>query len=120
MLLMLLVGGKMLIDKMIGFAPILINFVITLISILATYEISKYTINANRKLNEENTKINAENAGKNRVIYETEQMNISQDNKMLKEKLSNMLNSGNYTILSAFVNLGNTTETRFILGKVKP
>lgn len=100
-------------DKMIGLAPILVNLVITLITILITHEISKHTINTNRKLNEEN-------AGKNRAIYETEQMNISPDNKTLKEKLNNMLNSGNYTILSAFVNSGNFSETRFILGKIKP
>ena len=53
-----------------------------------------------------------ENAGKIRVIYGTEQMNISQDNKVLKEKLKSMLNSGNYTVLSAFCLLYTSPSPR--------
>jgi len=51
------------IEDFIKLSPILVNNC-SLVSILATHEISKHTINANRKLNEENTKINTENAVK--------------------------------------------------------
>lgn len=90
----------------------IVTVIVNISAILVNIYISNRTTNANRQINEEN-------AGKNRVIYETEQMDISRDNKTLKEKLNGMLNSGNYTILTAFVDLGNTTQTRFILGKIK-
>ena len=57
------------IEDLIKLSPILVNIVVSLVSILATHEISKHTINANRKLNEENSKINAENVGKNRELF---------------------------------------------------
>ena len=47
----------MIIEDLIKLAPILVNITVSLVSILATHEISKYTINTNRKLNEENAKI---------------------------------------------------------------
>ena len=87
--------------------------IIGILTVFANVGIAYKAISTNRQ-------IVKENAGKNRVVYETEQMDISKDNKTLKERLKNMLNSGNYTVLSAFVDLGNTTQTRFILGKIKP
>jgi hypothetical protein len=91
----------------------ILTVIVNILAILVNIYISNKTINANRKINEEN-------AGKNRVIYETEQMDITKDNRILKEQLKTMLNSGNYTVLTAFVDLGNTTQTRFILGKIRP
>lgn len=107
-------------NALITATPILINFVVSLLSILATLEISKHTINSNRKLNEENIKINAENAGKNRVIYATEQMDVGNNDRAIGLILNAKLGSGEYTILSAFVNLGNTSQTRYVLGRIKP
>ena len=95
--------------------PILINVIVSLFSILAALEISKHTINANRKLNEENIKINAENAGKNRTIYGVEVMSAD-DKSGLKIKLD----SGNYTILNAYANPGSFSNTVVVLGKIKP
>lgn len=82
-------------------------------SILANIFIAHRTIKTNKE-------IAKENAGKNRVVYGTEQKDVGANDRMLKEELNSMLNSGNYTILSAFVNLGNTTQTRFVLGKINP
>jgi len=99
---------------------IIVQIFIAATAIISAWYIARYQIQEGRKLNAENLKINEENAGKNRVIYSTEQMNVSQDNKLANDKLKSLLNSGNYTILSAFVNSGNTTETRYVLGKIKP
>ena len=80
-------------------------------SIIANILIAHRTIRTNKE-------IAKENAGKNRVVYSTEQKDVGANDRALKEELNQMLNSGNYTILSAFVNLGNTTQTRFVLGKI--
>ncbi len=82
-------------------------------SIIANICIASRTINTNKEIAQEN-------AGKNRVVYETEQIDIGKDNKVANKQLNDMLNSGNYTVLSAFVDIGNTSQTRFILGKIKP
>ncbi len=91
----------------------IVTVIVNILAILANIYISSRTINANRQINEEN-------AGKNRVIYETDQMDISKENVVMNKKLSDMLGSGNYTILTAFVDMGNLSQTRFILGKIKP
>lgn len=100
-------------EKLVSISPVLINFVVTLISILATYEISKKSIGENRKINEEN-------AGKNRIIYASEEIKIDikkEDSfKLLNEKLS----TGNYAILSAVQDRDNLTYRLFFLGKIKP
>jgi len=93
--------------------------IISALTILVNLFISIHTINTNRKLNDENTKINAENAGKNRVIHEIDQIDTSKRDPAFKD-LNDKLNSGDYTILSAFVNHGNTSQTRYVLGKIKP
>ena len=102
-------------DKIVVLTPILINFAITLISVLATYEISKHTINTNRKLNEENAKINAENVGKNRTIYGVVVMSADD-----KNNLKVNLDSGNYTILNAYANPSAWSNTIVVLGRIKP
>ena len=100
-------------DMLITIAPILVNCLVSIISIIIGYLISKHTIDTNKK-------INIENAGKNRAIYSIEQMDIARDDRAFSELLNKMLSKGEYTILSAFVNIGNTTQTRYILGKIKP
>lgn len=82
--------------------------------------IAIYQIHEGRRLNAENLKTNKENAGKNRVIYAVEQLDIARDSRAFDETLNKMLNSGNFTILAAFVNAGNTSQTRYVLGKIKP
>lgn len=104
-----------MLDKFVGLTPILINFTVTLISILATQEISKHTIDTNRKLNEANAKINAENAGKNRTIYGVEVMSADD-----KNNLKTKLDSGNYTILNAYANPSSWGNTIVVLGRIKP
>ena len=99
----------MTIPSLIGIVTVLVN----ILAIIVNSHISNKTINANRQINEEN-------AGKNRVIYAMEQKDIGTGNEALKKEFNTMLNSGHYTVLSAFVDLGCTTQTRFILGKIKP
>jgi hypothetical protein len=103
-------------DFLIKFSPVLVNIFVSLTSALVALEISKYTINTNRKLNEENTKVNAENAGKNRTIYEIEQQMLPGGMNSIKEKLA----SGNYTVLNSFSNPSSWSSIIVILGKIKP
>ncbi len=105
------------IEDLIKLSPILVNIVVSLVSILATHEISKHTINANRKLNEENSKINAENVGKNRVIYGVEEMIIDSPNSL--KQLNEKLNSESYAILAVSTNLSNFSQRTYSLGKIK-
>jgi len=104
----------MTVENLVKFSPVFINLIISLVSILATLEISKHTTNTNRKLNEDNIKTNAENAGKNRIIYGVEVLN-SGDIKNIQEKLD----SGNYTVLNAYANPSSWGNTIIILGKIK-
>lgn len=93
---------------------------IAILTIMSAWGISFYQIRAGRKLNAENLKINKENAGKNRVIYAVEQLDIEGNSKEFDEKLNKRLNDGNFTILAAFVNDENRRQTRYVLGKIKP
>ncbi len=99
-------------ENWIGIGTIFFNLLIGTVAII-NISISNKTIKANKELNKENI-------GKNRVIYATEQMDAGNNDKAMINKLNGMLNSGNYTVLSAFVNLGNTGQTRFVIGKIKP
>lgn len=103
---------------MAAFLPILMNAGLSLVSIIVCYKISTHTINTNQRLNEENAKINAENAGKNRIIYEIERMESESARQMnlIKEKLE----TGNYTVLNSFSDPGNFSNVIVILGKIKP
>jgi hypothetical protein len=88
-------------------------------NILVTLCVAYYQIREGRKLNAENRKTNEENAGKNRVIYSVEQMDIARDSKDFDTTLNKKLSSGDYTILAAVVDRGNTSQTRYVLGKIK-
>ena len=96
------------------------QIIIAIVTLFSAWGIAHYQICEGRKLNTENLKTNERNAGKNRAIYAIEQMDIARDDRSFNDNLNKMLNSGDYTILTAFVNAGNTTQTRYILGKIKP
>lgn len=100
-------------EKLISVTPVLINFVVTLISILATYEISKKTISENRKINDEN-------AGKNRIIYGVESIPVSSDLTSPIEVLNQKLSSGNYTVINSHQDERNHRIYRYIIGKITP
>ena len=90
--------------------------IISVITILVNLLISLRTIHTNREIQKENAKINAENAGKNRIIYGVEVMREN-DKSNLKIKLE----SGNYTILNAYAEpAALTSNTVVVLGKIKP
>ena len=98
------------------YIPVLENIIVSIVSALIGYKISTHTINTNRRLNEENAKINAENAGKNRIIYEIDRMGSPGQMNLIKEKLE----TGNYTVLNSFSDPGNWSNVIVILGKLKP
>ena len=81
-------------------------------AIFINIRISNRTMRTNRE-------IARENAGKNRVIYEVEEViiggNLEGNFKLLNEKL----NSGKYTILNVSIDLGNTSQRIYSLGKIK-
>ena len=101
------------------YIPILVSTVvgvaISLITIFVNYKISTHTINTNKNLNSENIKINAENAGKNRIIYEIERYASPQNMGQIKEKLE----AGNWTVLNAFSDPGNFSTVIILLGRIK-
>jgi len=99
-----------------NWAPVVINITISIVTILVAYKISKHTIDANRKINEDNLKVNAENAGKNRIIYGVEQIETPSGAKMLKKKLA----TGNYTVLNSFSNPSCWSSVIVVLGKINP
>ena len=99
---------------------IIVQIVIAIFTIASAWGIVHYQIHAGRKLNAENLKVNEENAGKNRIIYSVEQFDLARDSSSFDGVLNKLLNSGDYTILSAFVNPGNVSQTRYVLGKIKP
>jgi len=105
------------IEDLVKLSPILVNIIVSFVSILATHEISKHTINNNRKLNEENAKINAVNVGKNRIIYGVEEMIIDSSDSL--KKLNEKLNSESYAILAVSTNLSNFSQRIYSLGKIK-
>ena len=105
------------IEDWVRLSPIFVNILVSLASILVTNEISKRTIDANQKLNQENVKINKENVGKNRVIYSVEEACV--DGLDSLKRLNEKLNSENYTILMVSTNLGNTSQRIYSLGKIK-
>lgn len=102
-----------MVEKLVSMSPVLINFVVTLISILATYEISKKTISENHKINEEN-------AGKNRIIFASEEVFINTLNKDSFKALNEKLSTGNYAILNVLQDSHNSINRLFTLGKIKP
>ncbi len=65
--------------------------VASILQILITLGIAIYQIREGRRLNAENLKTNEENAGKNRVIYAVEQLDISRDNRAFDETLNKCL-----------------------------
>ena len=97
-------------------SPVVINILLSMATILTAYNISKHTIDANRKINEENIKVNAENAGKNRIIYEVEQIETPSGKETLKEKLA----TGNYAVLNSFSNPSCWSSVIVVLGKIHP
>lgn len=99
-------------------SPFLGGLLISIITIFVNAALSWYTINTNRKLNAENVKTNAENAGKNRVIYGVEEMTVTESAESLK-KLNDKLNLENYAILAVSTNRGNFSQRIYSLGKIK-
>ena len=102
-------------EDIIRISPILINALVSLVSIFIGYRISRYTINTNRDLNQENQRISAENAGKNRIIYEIERLASPSGMDSIREKLG----TGNYTVLNSFSDPGNWGSVIVILGKIR-
>ncbi len=82
-------------------------------SILANLIIASRTIYANKQ-------IAKENAGKNRIIYSIEIKAATEGNDASKNKINEMLNTGNYTVLASYQNIGNRSETIYTLGKITP
>lgn len=97
------------------YIPVFANIVVSIVSGYIGYRISKHTIDSNRNINIENTKINAENVGKNRTIYEIERYASPQNNAVINEKLS----TGNWTVLGSFSDPGNWSTVIIVLGRIK-
>ena len=94
---------------------IIVQIVILFLTLISAWCIAMYQMQEGRKLNTENLKVNEENAGKNRTIYDIEVMS-SNDISNLKIKLS----SGDYTILNAFAHPSSGEKTVIVIGKIKP
>lgn len=108
-----------MIEKLVSVTPILVNCLVSIISIIIGALISKHTIDTNKKLNVENAKINAANAGKNRIIYGVEEIPARTYRPADYDPLNKKLSSGNYTILSVIQDSGNNSQRLFMLGKIK-
>jgi len=85
--------------------------IISAITIIVNGLISYNTIRINRD-------IQRENAGKNRIIYNTEEYSVDagRNNAELDKKLS----SGNYTILNVSVNPSVWSGRIITIGKINP
>lgn len=100
-------------QNIIGIITVCINLLIGAGAIITNIIISSRTIRANKD-------INRENAGKNRIIYGIEIQTITEGDTKSIKRINEMLNSGNYTILSSFQNMSNYSERVYTLGKVSP
>ena len=92
----------------------IVQILIAVATIGSAWGIARYHIQTGNKLNADNLKVNEQNAGKNRIIYEVEVMHAG--DKDLKTKLD----SGKYTILTAYANPGSWSNTVVVLGKINP
>ena len=59
------------------------------------------------------------NIGKNRIIYEVEEVGISKDDSNSMLELNKKLSSGKYTILNTQQDMGNTRMYKYVLGRIK-
>ena len=59
------------------------------------------------------------NAGKNRVIYEIEEITVRTDIRDGFKAVNEKLNTGQYTILSTYKEIGETPNRLYCLGKIK-
>lgn len=82
-------------------------------SIIANLCIASRTISTNKE-------IAKENAGKNRVIYSIEEVEIDASDSKRKIGLDKKLSSGDYTILTTYTFPGNQNLRVYSLGKIKP
>lgn len=82
-------------------------------SIIANLIIASRTIAANKQ-------IAKDNAGKNRIIYGIAIERVEEGNETSKRAINDKLNTGNYTILSSFQDIGRYTQTVYTLGKIHP
>jgi len=103
-------GGNM--ENIIGIITVCINLLIGGGAIITNIIIASRTIKANKE-------IAKENAGKNRVIYSIEEVEIDATSPKSKIGLNEKLNSGNYAILTTYTFHGNHNIRIYSLGKIK-
>ena len=66
-----------------------------------------------------NIRIAKYNAGKNRIIYETEEMPVHKDRKDAFKELNDKLNTQKYTVLTVYQDKSNFSISRYVLCKIK-
>ena len=98
------------------YIPVIAGTIVSLITVFVNYKISTRTIETNKNLNSENAKISAENAGKNRIIYEIERYGSPGQMTLIQDKLA----TGKYTVLNSFADPGSFANVVIVLGKIKP
>jgi hypothetical protein len=86
--------------------------IIGVLSVMANIVITIWSIKTNRQ-------IEVENAGKNRIIYAMEEVNIDKSRGNPFAELNTKLNSGNYTVMNILQDLSNTSKRIYTLAKIR-
>lgn len=59
------------------------------------------------------------NVGKNRIIYDVEEIMVDKTKSNCFENLNKKLNVGEYTVLNTYQDKGDSQTRIFVLGKIK-
>lgn len=92
------------------------TIILGILTLIANIGVAIWSVN-------KNIKIEKENAGKNRAIYDVERINFRNDETQHREEdrqlIRKKLNSGKYTILSFLPHPNNIINSIIMLGKIK-